>query len=107
VIFDGEKRKQAYKTYRKIAGRTHLAVFDDTDHQRFALLLKQCAAPWLARRGAPLQRAVARALKARACRAPKPAPLARACGQVQGDGLAYLGFGVRARTQRRAVHATV
>lgn len=39
VIFDGEKRKAAYTTYKKIQRRVHLAVFDDTDHQRFANLI--------------------------------------------------------------------
>ena len=39
VIFDGEKRKNAHKTYKKVAARVLLAIFDDTDHQKFAPFL--------------------------------------------------------------------
>ena len=35
VIFDGEKRHKAYKTYKTIADKVHLAVFDDSFHERF------------------------------------------------------------------------
>ncbi|KOO24670.1 hypothetical protein Ctob_007513 [Chrysochromulina tobinii] len=35
VIFDGEKRHKAYRTYKKISDRVHLAIFDDSFHERF------------------------------------------------------------------------
>lgn len=35
VIFDGEKRFQAYETYKKVRGRVALAVFDDSIFQNF------------------------------------------------------------------------
>jgi len=35
VIFDGEKRHKAYATYKQVASRVHLAVFDDSFHERF------------------------------------------------------------------------
>ena len=35
VIFDGEKRRAAYQTYKKVRDRVHLAIFDDSFHERF------------------------------------------------------------------------
>ena len=39
VIFDGEKRQAAYKTYMKVAKRAHLVIFDDAFHERFHMFL--------------------------------------------------------------------
>lgn len=39
VIFDGEKRRAAYQTYTQIAHKVHLAVFDDSYHERFPTYL--------------------------------------------------------------------
>ena len=35
VIFDGEKRRAAYKTYEKVRDQIHLVVFDDSYHENF------------------------------------------------------------------------
>ena len=39
VIFDGEKRRAAYQTYLKVRSRVHLAIFDDSYHERFPTFL--------------------------------------------------------------------
>ena len=41
VIFDGEKRRKAYKTYKTISDRVHLAIFDDSFHETFHMFLDE------------------------------------------------------------------